>query len=198
MNRKTMDKLLDDFCKEAEQDIIYVVGSQSLYGYIDDVPETVAVSIEVDVILGDQKNVARLDLEFGEDSIVREKSGCFVHILEEEALILPCNWKSRVREVMHTCGGKNISLRFLSPVDLCASKLGVGRDKDLEVIGKLLNGEVSYLDLKDIIKELPDTCRGSAEYNLTHKICKSLFSKKKNSLLNALENPSLKSNSVKP
>lgn len=165
-----MDRLLEEFCRDAGQDVIYVVGSQSLYGYIDDVPNTVAISIEVDVILGDQRNSTELEYKFGERSKTHIKSGCYVHILEEEALYLPCNWKSRTHEISRSSDGGNISLRFLSPVDLCAGKLGIGRDKDLKVVAELLKGEVSYLDLKEAIRELPDACRGTAEYNLIHKI----------------------------
>ena len=50
---------------------------------------------------------------------------------------------------------------------------------------------------QDIIKELPDTCRGSAAYNLTHKICNILL-KKKNVFFNALEENSSRKSRIKP
>ena len=82
MNKQQIEKSLHELCLKSKQKDIYIVGSQSLYGFIDKVPKEVNLSVDVDIILGDESNINVLEREFGDHSMFREHNGYFIHILE--------------------------------------------------------------------------------------------------------------------
>ena len=175
MNKQQIEKSLHELCLKSKQKDIYIVGSQSLYGFIDKVPKEVNLSVDVDIILGDESNINVLEREFGDHSMFREHNGYFIHILENESVILPEGWKDRTKKKNMEIQGIKTTLHFITPSDLCAAKLAIGRDKDIRIVSMLLNNKVALMELNDSVHNLPDEYRASALYNLS----KCILSRKK-------------------
>lgn len=167
MNKKQIEKSLFELCLKSKQKAIYIVGSQSLYGFIDSVPKEVNLSVDVDIILGDESSINVLEREFGDHSIFREQHGYFIHILENESVILPEGWKNRTKKRKMGIEGFKTTLHFISPSDLCAAKLAIGRDKDIRIVTILLHNKVSLMKLSNSVNNLPQEYRASAQYNLS-------------------------------
>jgi hypothetical protein len=117
---------------------LWVFGSQSILGQHPDAPESLRLSIEVDV---DPKNrpdlVDFLDGALGEGSQFHRTHGFYVHGVSIETAVLPRGWKGRTMPVQNVNTG-NATGFCLEAHDLTASKLAAFRDKDREFARHLL------------------------------------------------------------
>jgi len=120
----------------------WVFGSQSILGQLPDAPESLRMSIEVDV---DPKNrpelVDHIDGSLGEGSQFHQTHGFYVHGVSIETAILPRGWKERTRPVQNA-NTANATGYCLEAHDLAASKLAAFRDRDREFVRHLLREQL--------------------------------------------------------
>jgi len=140
VTREQLEHAIRAACDIAEDDAVYVFGSQAILGEHPDAPRTLRQSVEVDVTPRTRMDrVDAIDGAIGELSVFHETHGFYVHGLPiEEAAKLPKGWRDRVVGVgsPETTGGK-MGL-CLEGHDLAASKLAAFREKDREFVLVLL------------------------------------------------------------
>jgi Nucleotidyltransferase of unknown function (DUF6036) len=119
-------------------DEVWVFGSQSILGQHPDAPESLRMSIEVDV---DPKNrpemVDHIDGVLGEGSQFHQTHGFYVHGVSIATATLPLGWEDRTTPVRNA-NTRNATGYCLEAHDLAASKLAAFRDKDREFVRLLL------------------------------------------------------------
>lgn len=165
MKFEDVKDLIEQVSQKVDNDI-FVVGSQALYGYTNEVPYSVEASMETDFILGSDKDKAAVDLEFGELSKFYREKGYHAHALEEEFAPLTEGWKGRANQNENLKPSNNKSVKFCSPEDLAASKLVVGREKDLMLVEKMMEMKAVNIEkLKAVIKTLPNEMKNAAIVN---------------------------------
>ncbi len=106
-----------------------IVGSQSLHAKFPDVADTIAMSVEVDLIAA--KNVNRTEWlnAIGQDSTFHEQFGYYADPVDETTATLPKGWKARL---VHLPPGdtKGVIGLCLETHDLAISKYVARREKD--------------------------------------------------------------------
>ncbi|MBI4601703.1 MAG: hypothetical protein HY721_07065 [Planctomycetes bacterium] len=138
MNRAQLEHVIRASASIAEDDEIYVLGSQSILGAIPDAPEEVTVSAEADVAPKNKPELeAIIEGAIGELSPFHDTFGYYVDGVDPSVLPLPQGWEKRVVVI------QNENTRFakglcLEPHDCAASKLIAGREKDLAFVSALL------------------------------------------------------------
>lgn len=147
MNRAQLEHIIRASASIAEDDEIYVFGSQSNLGAIPNAPEEVTVSAEADVAPKNKPELeAIIEGAIGELSPFHDAFGYYVDGVDASALPLPRGWGSRVVVV------QNENTRFakglcLEPHDCAASKLIAGREKDLVFVSALLRHRLVRSDV---------------------------------------------------
>lgn len=138
MTRDELEHAIRAACDVVGDTEFWVFGSQSILGQHPDAPESLRMSIEVDV---DPKNrpelVDHIDGSLGEGSQFHQTHGFYVHGVSIEAAILPREWQGRTRPVQNANTG-NATGFCLEAHDLAASKLAAFRDRDREFVRHLL------------------------------------------------------------
>lgn len=138
MTREELEHAIRAACDVVGDAEVWVFGSQSILGQHPDAPESLRMSIEVDV---DPKNrphlVDQIDGALGEGSQFHQTHGFYVHGVSIETAILPRGWKGRTRTVRNPNTG-NATGFCLEAHDLAASKLAAFRERDREFVRLLL------------------------------------------------------------
>lgn len=144
MTRDQLEHAIRAACEIANDDAVYVFGSQAILGQFPEVPAALRQSIEVDV--SPRTRVDRVDAidgAIGELSPFHSEFGFYVHGLPiEEAAKLPQGWRERVVEVCDPILTRGKSGLCLEGHDLAASKLAAFRDKDRDFVRVLLQEEM--------------------------------------------------------
>lgn len=138
MTREELEHAIRAACEVADDDEVYVIGSQAILGQFPDAPPELRQSAEADVIpKNNPARADRIDGMLGELSAFHRTHGFYVHGLTLEAATLPRGWEGRACIVKNenTGTGKGICLEAH---DLAASKLKAYRDKDREFVRALL------------------------------------------------------------
>ncbi len=140
MTREELEHAIRAACEIAEDDAVYVFGSQAILGQYPDAPALLRMSVEVDVCPRTRVDrVDAIDGAIGELSQFHETFGFYVHGLPiEEAAKLPPGWQDRafsIRDAVTTRGKTGLCLEAH---DLAASKLAAFRDKDRDFVRVLL------------------------------------------------------------
>lgn len=138
MTRAELEHAIRAACDIAQDDAVYVFGSQAILGEHPNVPASLRQSVEVDVAPVTRVDRAdAIDGSIGELSIFHETHGFYVHGLPIEAATLPQGWRGRLVEVRgpNTYGKAGLCLEGH---DLAASKLAAFRDKDRDFVRVLL------------------------------------------------------------
>ena len=102
----------------------------------------------------------------GELSPFHTTFGYYAHGISEDTATLPPQWRERLIPVVNanTQGRTGFCL---SPVDIAASKLAAGRDKDLRFVSALLDHRIIVAeDVSRAIKDMPPQTRTIIERNL--------------------------------
>lgn len=113
-----------------ETQYIIIIGSQSLHGKCPDVPDTIAMSIEVDLIAKNERDRTEWLNGIGVDSPFHESFGYYADPVDENTAVLPKDWKSRLVQLGPGDTGGAIGL-CLDPHDLAISKYAARREKDV-------------------------------------------------------------------
>jgi hypothetical protein len=125
-------------CDVADEDQIYVFGSQAILGEFPDAPPALRMSAEVDVSpKAHPERVDKIDGALGELSAFHNAFGFYVHGVPIETATLPQGWERRVIVVRNRNTRMKAGL-CLEAHDLAASKLAAFREKDREFVRVLL------------------------------------------------------------
>lgn len=140
MTRHELEHAIRAACEIAQDDTIYVFGSQAILGQFPDPPAELRQSVEVDVTPRTRVDrVDDIDGSIGEDSAFHRTFGFYVHGLPiDEAARLPTGWRRRVIPVRDDAGTHGKTGLCLEVHDLAASKLAAFRDKDRDFVRVLL------------------------------------------------------------
>lgn len=158
MNRKQLEHILRAAGSVSGSREIVVIGSQAILASYPDAPSELLKSMEADVYPLDVPEKADLiDGCIGELSPFHETFGYYAHGVSPETATLPREWRSRLIKLENQ-NTEGTTGWCLSPVDLAASKLVAGRDKDLDFIrGMFRAGIISKQAVKKVLAEMtPD------------------------------------------
>lgn len=177
MRKEQFEKILNILAESSSAPEIFIVGSQALYGVLDEIPRVAFLSNEVDVLVSDEKTIDIIEKLVGITSEFYFEYGCYAHALDIKAnLAFPQDWKTNAIVTTMMMSDIPVKCVFMSPADLCASKLAAGRKKDLEFVNWLLRE--SIVDSGEIcgsIKNLPEKYQQSdAEYMLTKVVSQTI------------------------
>lgn len=167
MKRHELEHIIRAAAAVANVRDIVVIGSQAILGEFPDAPEEALRSMEADCYPLDEPSKADLvDGAIGELSPFHERFGYYAHGVSPETAILPDGWRERLVRVENENTGGAIGW-CLSAVDLAASKLAAGREKDIEFVSTLLrHGCLSAEELTKRVERLPDPHRVRAAQQL--------------------------------
>lgn len=142
MTREELEHAIRAACDVADDDEVWVFGSQAILGQYADAPEELRMSAEVDVapVNKDDKTIA-IDANLGELSAFHQAYGFYVHGVSIEAAVLPKGWERRAKKVCNANTGWKAGL-CLEAHDLAVSKLVAFRPKDLDFVRVLLTEEL--------------------------------------------------------
>ena len=138
MTREELEHAIRAACEVAQDDEVYVFGSQAILGQFPDAPEDLRQSAEADI--APVHRVERVDViegSLGLDSAFHRAHGFYVHGISIEAAVLPKGWLKRTRPVRNpNTNGK--TGWCVEAHDLAASKLVAFRPKDRDFVRVLI------------------------------------------------------------
>lgn len=157
MNRDQLEHAIRAACEVAEDEELWIFGSQAILGSHPDAPSELRRSMEVDVSPRNRPEaVDRIDASLGELSRFHQAHGFYVHGLPiEEAATLPPGWTERAVPVYDEIGTRGNTGWCLEVHDLAVSKLAAFREKDRDFVRLLLVHQMINPGIsKDRIREL--------------------------------------------
>ena len=138
MTRLELEHAIRAACDVAQDDEVYVFGSQAILGQYPEAPESLRQSAEADIApVKAIDMVDMIDGNLGELSTFHNTFGFYVHGVPIEAAVLPTGWKKRAIEVCNE-NTRNYTGWCVEAHDLAASKLVAFRDKDRDFVRTLL------------------------------------------------------------
>ena len=153
MRRDQFDHVLRAAAAIADETEFVVIGSQALLGVVQNPPEELLVSVELDLYpLKDPAKADLIDGSIGELSPFHETFGYHAHGVGPETAVLPAGWRERL--VAYRSQG--VVAHCLSLEDLAVSKLAAGRPKDLEYVQVLL--KTGFLE-RSAVRELASSLK---------------------------------------
>jgi hypothetical protein len=146
MTRAELEHAIRASCDVAEDDEVFVFGSQAILGQYPDAPEALRQSAEADIAPKNRPEMAdKIDVFLGELSPFHETHGFYVHGLGIEAARLPEGWVERAVIVQNE-NTKNYKGICVEGHDLAASKLFAFRDKDKDFVRVLFSEGLIQLE----------------------------------------------------
>lgn len=134
MRRDELEHVIRAAADVAEDDIV-VIGSQAVLAQYPDAPETLLMSLEVDVFpKNNPERADEIDGSLGDGSRFHETYGYYAHGVGPETPIAPAGWEERLvrLEVPATLrSGETVTAWCLEVHDLVLAKLAAGRPHDL-------------------------------------------------------------------
>lgn len=140
MNRDQLEHAIRAACDVAEDEELWVFGSQAILGSHPEAPAELRRSMEADVTPRNRPEaVDRIDANLGEASPFHRAHGFYVHgIPIEDAAPLPTGWEERAVPVFDEETTRGNTGWCLEAHDLAASKLAAFRDRDRDFVRLLL------------------------------------------------------------
>ena len=157
MNRDQLEHAIRAACDVAEDEELWVFGSQAILGQHPEAPSDLRRSMEADVTPRNRPEaVDRIDANLGEASPFHRAHGFYVHgIPIEDAATLPTGWQERAVPVFDEVTTRGNTGWCLEAHDLAASKLAAFRDKDRDFVRLLLvHGMIEVELLQERIENL--------------------------------------------
>lgn len=157
MTRAELEHAIRAACDVAEDDEVYVFGSQAILGQYPDAPVALRQSAEADIApVNAVDKVDVIDASLGELSSFHLAHGFYVHGVGLEAAVLPAGWPRRAIAVRNE-NTNGATGWCVEAHDLAASKLVAWREKDRDFVRVLLaEGLVSARKLLLRIGQLPE------------------------------------------
>lgn len=156
MTREELEHAIRAACDVANDDEVYVFGSQAILGQFPDAPETLRMSAEVDMSpKSHPERVDAIDGALGELSAFHNAFGFYVHGVPIETAVLPTGWEQRVIVVRNANTRQKTGL-CVDGHDLAASKLAAFREKDRDFVRNVINERmVTAARLCERLRDLP-------------------------------------------
>jgi hypothetical protein len=156
VTRDELEHAIRAACDVAQDDGVYVFGSQAILGQFPRAPAALRQSVEVDIApVTRLDRIDHIDGSLGELSQFHQTHGFYVHGLPVESATLPVGWQKRLVPVRDDIGTRGKTGWCLEGHDLAASKLVAFRDKDRDFVRVLLvEGLVKPLTLRARIATL--------------------------------------------
>lgn len=138
MTREELEHAIRAACDVADDDQVWVFGSQAILGQYENAPLELRTSAEVDVApVNKIGRTIDIDANLGELSSFHQAYGFYVHGVSIEAAVLPKGWQRRAKKVCNSNTRGKIGL-CVEAHDLAVSKLVAFRPKDLDFVRVLL------------------------------------------------------------
>jgi hypothetical protein len=159
------------------EDELIVVGSQAILGTIDDPPQPLVRSLEVDLYPRTHLDRAiEIDGALGDGSPFHEHYGYYAHAVGPETITAPAGWEARLKKVevpaIRRKDGTAIGW-CLSVPDLMLAKVAAGRPQDVEFVEAALTAGVTSADeLRLGVDLLPEPARPDARTRVEGVIAK--------------------------
>ncbi len=148
MTRDQLEHAIRAACDVADDNELFIFGSQAILAEYPNAPPELRASIEIDVQPRNRPEaVDKIDGALGELSMFHKTHGFYVQGVSIEVAKLPEGWEERTHQVKdnHTTRG-NIGY-CLEAHDLAASKLAAYRDKDRDFVRILLLEEMIDVEI---------------------------------------------------
>ena len=137
MTRSELEHLIRASGAIADDGELIIIGSQSILGQFPNAPNTLCMSMEMDVYPRNKPERADLvDGTIGEGSFFHEQFGYYAQGVGPETAVLPDGWKKRLVSIDNE-NTNGITGLCLEVHDLAISKYVAGRPKDLEFTREL-------------------------------------------------------------
>lgn len=156
MRREELEHVIRAAAAISGEPEIVVIGAAALLGAVPVPPAELAQTLEADLYPLRRPELADvIDGAIGELSTFHDTFRYHAHGVGPETAILPAGWESRLVRVQGPGTQGYVGL-CLDPVDLAASKLAAGREKDDDFVrGLLRHGLVQAGALRERIERLP-------------------------------------------
>jgi hypothetical protein len=130
MKKREVDHVLRAAGRITGEKQFVIVGSQALHAKYPDLPDTIVVSAEVDLIANHLPSRTEWLNTIGADSPFHETHGYYADPVDESTAILPKGWRGRLVSLPEgdTEGVRGLCLE---PHDLAIAKYAARRAKDL-------------------------------------------------------------------
>lgn len=139
MTREQLEHAIRAACDVANDDQLWVFGSQAILGFFPDAPAHLRTSIEVDVQpINRPEAVDAIDGALGELSLFHQTHGFYVHGISIASAMLPNGWQERTVPVCDPISTRGKTGLCIEVHDLAASKLAAYREKDRDFVRLLL------------------------------------------------------------
>jgi hypothetical protein len=147
MTRDQLEHAIRAACDVADDNELFIFGSQSILGGHPNAPPELRASVEVDVQPKNRpEKVDSIDGSLGELSTFHETHGFYVQGVSIEVAQLPEQWEDRTHQVKNDNTRGNTGY-CLEAHDLAASKLAAFRDKDRDFVRVLLMEQIIDADI---------------------------------------------------
>ncbi len=168
MTRAELEHAIRAACDVAEDDEVYVFGSQAILGQYPDAPAELRQSAEADIApVHAVDKIDVIDASLGELSSFHQAHGFYVHGVGLEAAVLPSGWQRRAIAVCNE-NTNDATGWCVEAHDLAASKLVAWREKDRHFVRVLLSEElVSARKLVLRIGQIPKDDRAPEKHRET-------------------------------
>lgn len=163
MNREQFVHVIQAAADVVKDELI-VVGSQAILATVQNPPETLVRSTELDLYpKSDPARAIELDRNIGEASPFHETHGYYAHGVGPETITAPAGWEGRLVKyavpAIRRSDGEAIGW-CLSLHDLMLAKLAAGRPHDMEFVeAALREGLVAGEELELGIPMMPESAR---------------------------------------
>lgn len=142
MTREELEHAIRAACDVAEDQAVYVFGSQAILGQYPDAPDALRQSAEADIApVAAIDRLDDIDGVLGEGSQFHRTHGFYVHGVALETAVLPAGWQRRAIAVRNA-NTNDYTGWCVEAHDLAASKLVARRPKDFDFVRVLLVEEL--------------------------------------------------------
>ena len=153
MTREQLEHAIRAACDVADDNEVWVFGSQAILGEFPDAPADLRTSIEVDIQPKNRPDKADLvDGALGELSQFYKTFGFYVHGLLIDGSAFPEGWEHRAIKVVDEKSTRGNVGWCVQAHDLAASKLAAYREKDRDFVRTLL--VEGMIDAKILIERI--------------------------------------------
>lgn len=167
MRREEFEHVIAAAANVTGQDEFVVIGSQAILGTHPDAPETMLMSLEVDIYPRDRPElVDEIDGALGDGSQFHVTFGYYAHGVGPETAKAPAGWEQRLVRVAvppRVSSDRTPVAWCLDVADLVLSKCAAGRPRDWDYAREALAaGMVEGDELLERIGDLPLNAIGRA------------------------------------
>ena len=158
MRREDFNHVIAAAAQVAEEREIVVIGSQAIFGTVDELPPSLLISMEADVYpRNDPAKATAIDANLGDGSAFHGTYGYYAHGVGPETAKAPTGWRDRlVRvEIPPRVGQEDgVIALCLETHDLVLSKCVAGRDRDWDFARNAL--EAGLVEIDELLRRIGD------------------------------------------